>query len=86
MTAGSTNVVLVVLNMALGSGIIHAGGNRHNEIAMKLRMECAGEQNRKEIPLATGALGMTDSELAKNLRRCLRARWRDVFGCSRRGE
>jgi hypothetical protein len=35
MTAGSKNVVLVVLNMALSDCIIHAGGRAYNGIGMK---------------------------------------------------
>jgi hypothetical protein len=40
MTAGSKNAVLVVPNMALSEGIIHAGGKAYNGIADGV---CGGE-------------------------------------------
>jgi hypothetical protein len=46
MTAGSKNVVLLILNMALGDCIIHAGGRAYNGIADGV---CGGE-GEKKIP------------------------------------
>ena len=42
MTAGSKNVVLLVLNMALSDGIIHAGGRAYNGIADAADGVCGG--------------------------------------------
>jgi hypothetical protein len=44
MKAGSKNVVLLVLNMALSDGIIHAGGRAYNGIADGV---CGGEEEKK---------------------------------------
>jgi hypothetical protein len=46
MTAGSKNVVLLVLNMALSDGIIHAGGRAYNGIADGV----GGGEKEKKIP------------------------------------
>jgi hypothetical protein len=55
MTAGSKNVVLLVLNMALSDRIIPAGGRAYSGIADGM---CSGEGEKKD-PSDRGTPGMT---------------------------